>query len=258
MVLGVDAIRQRQSRYLLDHYMNLHAALVSVAVGVAGLAAANILTADFGWQTALRLAMLGASLLLTANIYLGMMVGGLIFPGGGATVWDFIFPLLVGVAEFAMFGFLVVSVKDGVPESPFSAVRWLLAVVCVCALAALAVVRACQHIVRDRYDDHAWLVAEEYKAGLRGDIAGIGAGLVFALIGAVWTWVGLPIIGTWIALILIYITLIIGVICHQQAANRMIDGLKAAGSGSGVDGGDGVAVTVRWKTWSVSYSFNRR
>ena len=242
MVLGVDAIRQRQSRYLLDHYMNLHAALVSVAVGVAGLAAANILTADFGWQSALRLAMLGASLLLTTNIYLGMMVGGLIFPGGGATVWDFILPLLVGVAEFAMFGFLVVPVTDGVPEGLFSAVRWLLAVVCVCVLAALAVARACRHIVRDRYDDRTWPVAKEYKAGLRGDIAGVGAGLLFALVGAVWTWVGLPIVGTWIALILIYVTLTIGVICHQQAANRMIEGLKAVGSGSVADGGNGVAV----------------
>ena len=222
------AVRNRQDRYLLDHYMNLHAALISVAVAVAGLAAASVVVCSGGWEAALRSGMLVVTLLVTANVYLGLLVGGLLLPYGEPTVWDFLFPLLVGVSEFVAFGLLVVDQHTCGAPSPVPSGQWLCAVGVTCLLASGAIERARHHVDReDRYAEDLRATVTEYKSRLRCDRHGSLAVTAIGLVGGIVVLAGwLPEWIVVVAVVLLALILTIGIVIHQQTANCLYESLR--------------------------------
>ena len=65
--LTTESIRQRYDSYLTDHYLSVHVTIVSVALAVAGLGAAALLTSsEPGGFQLLSWALWGAGLLAVA------------------------------------------------------------------------------------------------------------------------------------------------------------------------------------------------
>ncbi|MGW4213821.1 hypothetical protein ACWEIJ_37960 [Lentzea sp. NPDC004789] len=229
--LNLTAVRNRQDRYLLDHYMNLHAALISVAVAVAGLAVASIFSCTGIPDAPLRWGMVAVTLLVTANVYLGLLVGGLLLPHGEPTVWDFLFPLLVGVSEFVTFGLLVVDQQSCAERSSAPLGKWLFSVAATCSLAVFAIHRANRHIdPSKRYSADVRPIAAAYKSRLRRDRMGASAVAVGASASGV-----LAVFCGWnstvfrVAVLAGLATLLtIGVVVHQQTANKVHKSLRTA------------------------------
>jgi hypothetical protein len=194
LLLTRTRIQERKSSYLLDHYKNLHVALIGVAVGVAGIAAANILT--FQGEHAdrpLRILLLAASMLITANVYLGMMVGGIVLSAAVPTTLDLILPLLIGVSEFVLFGF--VALNPGSPDAALGSTKgWLIAFMAVAALALCAILWVKAHLGDDQYAEDARPMIREYRRRMAADQAGAAAVCTIAAVVLVreyvqfWPW----------------------------------------------------------------------
>lgn len=216
-----ERVQARKDTYLLGHYMNLHSALLGVAIGVAGLAASNIFATPGQYANpTLQVMYLVASLLIVTNVYIGMMVGGLVLPSAAPTVFDFILPLLIGLAEFLQFWFLALEQKT--PEIP-SAVNsgWSLSFSTLSILAFCAIRRAKLHIKDDRYEASLRTMIHEYRRRLWADE--IGA-LISAALGAtiylfhrmhVWIWLHYAIPSATI------FCLTLGIWSQQKTADRI-------------------------------------
>lgn len=227
--LNLAAVRNRQDRYLLDHYMNLHAALISVAVAVAGLAVASVFACAGLPDAPLRWGMVGVTLLVTANVYLGLLVGGLLLPHGEPTVWDFLLPLLVGVSEFVAFGLLVVDRQSCVERSSPLLGEWLFSVAVTCGLAVFAIHRADRHIdPANRYSVGLRPVAETYKSRLRRDMGGaLLVALVASASGVMVVFFGWSSTGFHVAVLAgLAMLLTVGVVIHQRTANTVHASLR--------------------------------
>jgi hypothetical protein len=135
-----DLLRQRFESYIVDHYTGLHNTVVSVVLAVAGLAAASLAGshAQYGGSYPLLWMFWLASLLLCATIFAGAMSGNVAAPPLMPAIADLLIPLLLGVGEFVLFGVLAHQVT-GLNKPSSVAEAWFisLAVVCVCAVAAI-------------------------------------------------------------------------------------------------------------------------
>ncbi|WP_284741095.1 hypothetical protein [Amycolatopsis sp. RTGN1] len=221
MRLTRDLVQERKSRYLLDHYMNLHAAMVGVAIGVAGLAAANIFTFQGpDAELPLRVMLLCVSLLITANIYMGLMVGGLILPGTAPLGLDFLLPFMIGMLEFVLFGFLVIKPEN--PQIAAASIKgWLIAFVMLALLAAVAIMWARQHMRPGQYTDDQTAMVSEYRQRLSKDIRGA---IFAATIGSVG--LGFQYFSTWSWFHYIWPPILIaglltGIAAHQKTASKI-------------------------------------
>ncbi|MEV7046626.1 hypothetical protein [Amycolatopsis sp. NPDC051061] len=212
---------ERKASYLLDHYMNLHAAMVGVAIGVAGLAAANIFTfrgpdADLP----LRVLLLGISLLITANIYMGLMVGGLILPGSAPSGLDFLLPFMIGMLEFVLFGFLAIK-PDSTQTASTSIRGWFIAFIALALLAAVAIMWARRHVRPERYTDDQNAMVAEYRQRLLADFRGAVFAAVVGCIGLTLEYFS---VSNWFYYVcpgLLVAGLLVGIAEHQRTASKI-------------------------------------
>lgn len=180
-------IAQRQDGYLVNHYMGLHVTIVSVALGIAGVAAASLLTARqvppehrllFGslWV---------ASILATAAAYAGATTGSFALPPRIPAMWDLLIPLLIAVAEFLLFAVLVAQVTD-TPDPRTVVVVWFFCFSVFALLSTVAVARA-RHLFKvtayagDIASDVAWYVRRLNRDMVSASTAaaiGLGGGIV--------------------------------------------------------------------------------
>jgi len=165
-------LAERKNTYLASHYMNLHAALIGVTVAVAGLAASNILLSQqlrSIWPLALIFWV--ASLLITANVYMGMMVGALVLPSTMPDIGDLLLPLAIGVGEFLLFGLFAIPSPDAPPTSALI-IAWFSTFSATALFAALAITRARSHIRLGNYTPDLSTAIEKYLERLKVDMRG--------------------------------------------------------------------------------------
>jgi len=184
--LGRQRLRQRHDSLLPDHYVGLHVTVVSVVLGVAGIAAASLLTPSSlarGYQPLFWILWV-VSLLATATVYAGVMVGAFLLPARIPNVWDLCLPLLQALSELLLFAVLSAPLTG--LKSPRSAVIvWLSCIAIFGALASLSILRARWLIKPDSYAPDVREVVHRYTQGLFADVAGATAVAVVGTVAAV-------------------------------------------------------------------------
>lgn len=108
-------LRQRHDTYLADHYLSIHMMVVTLALGVAGLAAVDLITpsAKYDGDQGVLWVLWVASVLATAVAYAGTMIGAIVLPPRLPAVVDLLLPLLLGVTELTLFAILIVPDGKG-------------------------------------------------------------------------------------------------------------------------------------------------
>jgi hypothetical protein len=107
-VVTADLLADRRARYFMDQQIGLHGTIVSIALGVAGLAAASLFevrAADRPYHGLLWMLWI-ASLLAVGVVYSGMTVSVYVLPSTIPTAADMFLPFAVGLSEFMLFAVL--------------------------------------------------------------------------------------------------------------------------------------------------------
>jgi hypothetical protein len=179
-------IAQRQDGYLVNHYMGLHVTIVSVALGIAGVAAASLLTArQLPLEHRLLFGSLWvASMLATAVAYAGTTSGSFALPPHIPAMWDLLIPLFIAVAEFLLFAVLVSQVTDA-PEPRTVVVVWFFCFSAFALLSSIAVARARYLFKATAYGGDIAPDVARYVGRLNQDIASAGTVGAIAFAGGV-------------------------------------------------------------------------
>ncbi|MFD3399240.1 hypothetical protein ACFWUU_01105 [Kribbella sp. NPDC058693] len=178
-----EELAGRYGTYLTTHYLGLHVTVISVALGVAGLAAASLVAASQNLSNGVLLNWMLwlSSLLAVAVAYAGTMTGAIGLPARVPTLLDLAVPLLMAVVEVLLFGVLVSQIVDLNSERAIIT-SWFLLISIFGLLAMAAILRARHYFQVSAYTAELADTIVAYRWRLRFDIA--GAAVVTAL-GAV-------------------------------------------------------------------------
>jgi hypothetical protein len=108
MTVTADRLTDRRAHYFMDQQIGLHGTIVSIALGVAGLAAASLFevrSVDRPYQALLWVLWMG-SLLAVAVVYSGMTVSVYALPSTIPTATDMFLPFGIALTEFMLFAVL--------------------------------------------------------------------------------------------------------------------------------------------------------
>ncbi|GII25375.1 hypothetical protein [Planosporangium mesophilum] len=218
--VGRSRLRQRQDSYLVNHYVGLHITAVSIALGIAGVTAANLLAyRDIPMQYHVLFGVLWlASLLAVIAAFAGAVVGSFALPGLIPSMWDLFLPLLIALAEFLLFVILTPPVV-GLTQERAAVRSWFLVLGGFALLAAAAITRARSLFSGPGYAgaDIAW-----YVSRLRADTRGAGITACLGLAGGVFGFV-VPDAPVWVAYgfaSAIVVCLLVAVVRHGRTAQR--------------------------------------
>jgi hypothetical protein len=184
VALDRNSLKRTRRDYLISHYMALHVTVVSVALGVAGVAAVSVLVAK-GLSVQDR-GMLGllwlASLLATATVYAGAMVGAFVLPSQLPSLLDLATPLLLAVTEFLLFAILIS--QSATQMNPVNAATlWFFSLAALGVVAIAAILRARYIVHHGEYAPDATSAISSYKRDLIRDCTGAGATSLLAVAG---------------------------------------------------------------------------
>lgn len=204
--------------------MQLHGMLVSVTLGAAGFAAANIATSTGGKEDSglLPWILWSGALLAILVVYTGTVTGVFALPAGIPSVWDLVVPLAIGLAQFMLFGALTRSVAQF--TNSYGMVRaWFFAMAAFGAFATVGILRA-RHLVNvTAY--HATLTdgVKYYRSRLMSDVAGAGALTLVSAVGG-----GLRVGGadisqfwTYVNVSAVLLVLTIGLVMHHTTGKEL-------------------------------------
>lgn len=168
----VARLRGKHESYLTDHYVGLHNMVVSVALAVAGVAAASLLglPSPFHAFAVLLWMMLGTSLLAIAVAYAGTVTGAPFLPARLPAMPDLMLPLLLAVTEFFLFGVLAHQVS-AVASPQATVTSWYVVSSCFGVFAALSILRARSVINGGWYSDELRSTVVWYSRRLSRDAA---------------------------------------------------------------------------------------
>jgi len=108
LVVTADRLAERRAHYFMDQQIGLHGTIVSIALGVAGLAAASLFQVralDRPYHLLLWL-LWSTSLAAVGVVYSGMTVSVYVLPSTIPTVADMFMPFAVALTEFMLFAVL--------------------------------------------------------------------------------------------------------------------------------------------------------
>lgn len=108
LVVTADRLAERRAHYFMDQQIGLHGTIVSIALGVAGLAAASLFEVralDRPYHALLWL-LWSSSLAAVGVVYSGMTVSVHVLPSTIPTVADMFLPFAVALTEFMLFAVL--------------------------------------------------------------------------------------------------------------------------------------------------------
>jgi hypothetical protein len=189
MVVEIDrtVIHERQDTYLTDHYLTAHTTAVSVALGVAGISAASLISPAVSlrpYQQLLWLLWL-LSLLTTATAYAATTTGAIVLPARMPAITDLLLPLLLSMSEFLLFGMLASQVTSlSAPRLVLEG--WWLAMAAYGLLAFLSVSRAHCLIQRGSYSSEIQPIIDRYLRRQRRDMVGTGLTATMAVSVAIY------------------------------------------------------------------------
>src|ERR1022692_1468980 len=165
-------LEERQDEVMTNHYLSLEVTVVSIALGIAGVAAAGLITrpANFGANAALLWLLWACSLLATAVAYAGPMIGAFALPPSIPKITDLLPPLALGIIEFLMFAVLIPQVTSAAKfDTVIDTWLWLMALFGLFAF--LTILRARHHFrealargvyasdIRDTVEDYIILLS---------------------------------------------------------------------------------------------------
>ena len=107
-LVGTDELNQRRWQYYMDQQVGVYSIVLSIALGVAGLAAASLLytsSADRSYH-ALFWVLWFISLLAVAIVYSGMNANVYALPNRTPDIMDMFFPFAMALMEFMLFALL--------------------------------------------------------------------------------------------------------------------------------------------------------
>jgi hypothetical protein len=136
LVVTADRLADRRAHYFMDQQIGLHGTIVSIALGVAGLAAASLFqvgTADRPYHALLWLLWI-ASLLAVGVVYSGMTVSVYVLPSTIPNAADMFLPFAVGLTEFMLFAVLTTPLTTQLGPRPLIAL-WF---TCLCLFGCFA------------------------------------------------------------------------------------------------------------------------
>lgn len=134
-----NSMSQRFGASFLNHYVGLHTTVVSVAIAVAGVAAASLGTSQIYHENHRLLWLLWLiSILCCAIVYMGVLSSIIVIPAGIPSAFDLLIPVFLGVSEFLMFGVLAHQ-ATGLTRTSSVVHAWFLsfAVFCLCSVAGI-------------------------------------------------------------------------------------------------------------------------
>lgn len=224
--IGKAQLQARLDTYLVDRYLNLHNILVGVALGIAGLAAANLMSAPSGYQdyqVAFWMLWL-AGLLAVVTAYAGAVIGSVLLPSRVPGMLDLLIPLALGIVEFLLFGILAHKVTS--LSSPASVmVAWFSTFTGFGIVATVAVWRASRIIEPGTFSPDIASAVRKYFRGLYWDMGSAAALAAVSLAGAlVNVCVHRPVVQDRIFAGVITAGLVAALVNHELAA----EGLRAA------------------------------
>lgn len=192
MVVTADQLPDRRARYFMEQQIGLHGTIVSIALGVAGLAAASLFEvrpADRPFQVLLWLLWI-ASLFAVGVVYSGMTVMVYALPSTIPTALDMFLPFAVGLTEFMLFAVLTTPLADQLTPRSIVAL-WFGCLSLFGCFASIYIRRVCRLFKHTDYDPPAVKKAVDRAASLMGkDLQGAsGTALVSALAGILICWV---------------------------------------------------------------------
>jgi hypothetical protein len=223
-------LHDRMSTYLINHYLALHVTVVSVALGVAGIAAASLVgDAQLGVYRPLFWIMWSASLLATAAAYAGTVTGSVGLPGMVPSMWDLMVPIFLAVAEFLLFAILVTPLTGlGSPRSVVTA--WFFCLGGFGILAGIAIGRARHLFQSGGFGADVMPTIEEYLKRLVVDMRGAGLTAGLGILGGALQLIlargSLGVAYGFAIAILVILTL--ALISHGKTAKLWREGLAAA------------------------------
>jgi hypothetical protein len=121
-LVGTDELKQRRWQYYMDQQVGVYSIVLSIALGVAGLAAASLLYASSTNRSyhALFWLLWFISLLAVAIVYSGMNANVYALPNRTPDIMDIFFPFAMALMEFMLFALLTRPLAG--QESPRSIV----------------------------------------------------------------------------------------------------------------------------------------
>jgi hypothetical protein len=183
--LNERVLRQRQDTYLADHFMTTYVTIVSIALGVATVAAGSLLAGagdqrQFADFRPLFGGLWLVSMLALAVAYAGPMIGALTLPARVPAITDLVVPSLLGISEFSLFTVLAYRVTGW--TSPRSVlVGWWSALVAFHVFAIAAIVRARYLQTRTERSAGVEEIVEYQLKRLKANIVMASLGLVVAV-----------------------------------------------------------------------------
>jgi hypothetical protein len=219
-----DKILGRLDTNLTAHYLSLEVTVVGVALAMAGVALADLITEPYSLGVRLVLLWLlwVGGVLAIAVAYAGPMIGAFALPPSIPTVIDLLPSLAMGVVEFLMFAVLIRQVTPG---SKLDTVvnTWLWVMAAFGVVAFLTIVRARYLLIkalsRQFYEPEIDTVVAEYVSYLGNNLWGpLPLVAVATTTATLWSaqaryeWLGFLAVG------LIIVLLATGLMFHRRTA----------------------------------------
>jgi hypothetical protein len=252
--VGVRQVSDRYEHYFMDQQVGLHNTITSVALGVAGLAAAGLVVvsaADRPYH-ALFWLLWAVSLTGVATVYSGMVSAVHVAPSRIPSAPDMFLPFAIGLMEFMLFAVLTAPLSQQISPRAIVAI-WFGVVGLFGCFAVLAIGRVRWLMRQESYEPSALQTAINALIGqLRTDMLGAGscaalgagAALLFALARAVSLAAAYPLAA------LIAVGMVVGLVNQHRQGRALEAALReAAGPASqrpasatvALPGPDGVA-----------------
>jgi hypothetical protein len=172
---SLDDVQRRLDKYITNHYLDLHVAVLSVTLGVAGLVAAGLLTNhELGAYRPVFGMLWIASLLGTLAVYSGTVTGAIALPSRVPSMLDLIPPVLMSVVESLLFAVLAPQLTGTHPARKVVA-AWFLCLAIFCVLAVFAIFRARHHYQTRNFTEDLKPSVASYRKILAVDIVGASA-----------------------------------------------------------------------------------
>ena len=180
---GLDDVQHRLDKFMTNHYLDLHVAVLSVTLGVAGLVAASLLTNhELGAYRPVFGMLWMSSLLATLAAYSGTVSGAIALPSRVPSMLDLIPPVLMSVIESLLFAVLAPQLTGAHPARKVVA-AWFLCLAIFCVLAVCAIFRA-RHLYQLRnFTDELKPAVAIYRKFLAQDIVGASTTAVVGATG---------------------------------------------------------------------------
>jgi hypothetical protein len=251
-VVTAERLAGRRAHYFMDQQIGLHGTILSIALGVAGLAAASLFEvrpADRPYQLLLWLLWL-VSLLAVGTVYSGMTVNVYAYPSTVPDALDMFLPFGLGLAEFMLFAVLA-ALNDQL--SPRLIVAVWFGCLCLFGCFSCVAVQRVRYLLRNTgYDPPELQVAVDevvslMRTGLRGASGTAVASAVAAiLIG----WVrAVPLGLAYVVAALLLGGMSVGVI-NQRRQARILEAamsrLAAVGAGAHEEADAAANVGLTW------------